>query len=264
MLNLSFSNKNNFVFPNDLSKMNLKGNVKELNIRFDKCITPEQTKHHSIFGFEEDERNWYKDFHFDSRGLLREEVQYSSDVLIEWRRYYNYDDQNRLIEEIVHGLFKHTEKYNYKSFINRIRVSKQGDKHYVRKIKLKNGKIIIDFFCPDITKNYYRKCKYENGKLIEKDDWFGRQILRYDCNNNLIECLTSYLSKNQPQSIEKYEYDQNQRLICCRHYNMKDIQISQDLYEYDLHGNWNKKSTTNTNDENKINVFRSISYFDNY
>jgi len=251
-----------FIFPNDLERLELKGKVKELIIRFDKKYYTDLLDNTSIRGFESEHQENYKDLFFNSRGNLKEEIHYEYFDEIEFRSYFNYNERNELLSKIVEGkgIMNFVEKYKYHYFFNQIQITNSWRKDSIRKIKFRNGNISEDIYIPDPERRYSNKTTYRDGKPIVNDSLI-RTTMIYDFNGNLVrKDYSGIFDKNTVYRSELFEFNDHNQIVGGKIFDRGRIDSFIE-FDYDENGNWIGKRTIDLKNNVLNEIKRMISYY---
>jgi hypothetical protein len=255
---------------NDLTKMQLKGNVKELVIRFEKDIDPKYNKENLKY-FRETERKYYKDYFFDSIGNIREIVSYGFFDIVDNKQYHSYNIKNELKYTIFRknnsfGSISYNHIYYPKSILVRQRINGKKDMD-TKKLTIENKEIVSELEKKYLTgRAEESKKEYLNGKIVEISNRMFKKKFKYDNKNNLIKieyCHNGLL--NYCYTSKNYEYNNENELIACKILSENpesEIELMGSYkYKNDSFGNWILKEITNPKDNTVIKVHRTIKYY---
>lgn len=259
------------IFPNDIKRLQLKGNVKEIITRFNKKIDPKYTEE-NINYFREDERKMYNDLYFNSLGNIIEKVNYSFFDEIESNVYFSYNSRNELKNETLKykgkvGSIEYKFSY-WPSSINVVRsINREKDNEFKIKYHIKNRQIVSEITVNGQHQSSKIAKYFENGLLKEVQIYLYKRKFFHDEDGKITRieyCHNSgslqyfYFSKN-------YFYDNLGNLIKCEAFNEHPHSIPElrESYTYvnDEYGNWTTKTITNTTDLTVIEVKRTIKYY---
>lgn len=225
---------------NDLTKRELKGSVKFVDVFYyhvmEKSNSIIKTKGGKIdyFSFNDSGNltesksfngNEYKEIadfsKFNNTGNSLESNK-NKDYNLRLRCVFNYDKNNKLIEEIRYdSKGNETNKTNYEYGINEELI----------KVKFSDPSGAIR----GQTMNKYD----ENSKLIEKISYGQKYTYEYDINGNLIQ--ENYISAKQKYN---YKYNSNNKVLEVTKYNSSDIVLFNEKYSYDRKKRLTKKINT--------------------
>lgn len=267
MINFLFDK--NITLDNDLTKMQLRGNVKELIIRFNKEIDPKYSEENLKY-FRETDRRYFQDYYFDSNGNLREKVYYDYYDLVSNIQYFSYNIKN----ELTYILFKQKDKlgsmsfkhiYYPKSILIKHRTNGKKDKDTTEIVIKKDGIIAIKEKKHLWSRTRIKSRTYKNGKILEKMNFMGTKKFHYDNKNNLVRIEYWFNEPNYCYLSKNYEYNNQNELVSCQimEEDQKTKPKLRGSYKYmnDSFGNWIFKEITNPNDRTITKVNRTIKYY---
>ena len=184
-------------------------------------------------------------YHFDDEGKIKK-LAFNNDNI-----YYIYTTREKLFREVHANGILHEFNYNKKNQLIGAKYSSNGIiSHYGKSdyfiFTYDNNGQIIKFYNPEnkITKDYIYD---NNGHCIKEtysynDENFGElqvnKSFEYNGQNDISKVIISIISTFQ-QYIDSINYS----------------------YEYDLHGNWLKSTSINSDSTNITEIERTIKYY---
>ncbi|MGZ9675928.1 hypothetical protein [Flavobacterium sp. GNP001] len=250
---------------NSLTKLHLKGNVKEVFVRFEEKIDEKYEKQ-SYSLIRDHLRKYYVDLFFDSFGNLKEKVQYDSPDIIDYKNVYNFNSKNLLQSSVFKSTkdsYKSETNYAFLYLPNKIIINEKEHSNSKRKLIIENNSVKIDFYELDYNspsgKKIFTKKTYVNELLNSKITNQSEFSYFYDDDKKIVKIELLYMKFHK--TVQDFFYDRGilQKSV------LKNIErneiINENFYKTDIYGNWIEKIITNPNDKSIILISRKINYY---
>ena len=254
-----------FIERNSLTKLHLKGNVKEVFVRFEEKIDQKYEKD-SYSSISDHLRKYYVDLFFDSFGNLKEKVQYETPNIIDYKNVYNFNSKNLLQSSIFKSTkdaYKLETNYTFLHLPNKIIIKEKEHSNSKRELIIKNNNVKTDFYELDYNspsgRKLFTKKIFDNELLTSKISNESEFSYFYDEDKKIVKIDLLYMKFHHTVQEFFYKNGVLQKSV------VKNIKrnetIKENFYKTDIYGNWIEKIITNPNDKSIILINRKINYY---